>query len=738
MKPLSSANMNVSQSDRALALSVLSLGWTTLVVQTVLLRSFLSVFYGNELIIGIVLASWLVLTGTGAVLRHRTREISSAILVVLQLLMALLPIVTVLLLSFLKMTLFPPGTMVGIAESLYGSLILLAPFCLISGFLFASYASIVSGRGGMAMIPWVYGLEAVGSAVGGILFTLLGVRYLTTNQILSALAFINLGTCFFLAVRSGWKILALSPVAAVLLLTFLPLITDLDALTKQWLFAGQQIVDFKDTPYGNVTVTRQGEQLNFFENSVLLFSTNDVASNEEGVHFAVAQRPRARHVLLISGGISGMTDEILKYPVESVDYVEINPWLIDMGKSLGGVGWQRRVNVVIEDPRRYVRETGKRYDVVLMNVPDPGTAQINRYYTREFLEELSRVLSDGAVVALSVLPSTEYLGNEGRQVSSIIYSTLSSAFAHVLVLPGMRNHFLASGGPLRPDITKVVDSLAIQNTYVNRYYLDDQATEERGAKIVASLDRNAIINHDFVPAAYYRQVRYWLSYFSFDPWVPGLVCGAVLIVLLIRMKAVNFCMFVGGAAGSSLEVVLLLAFQILYGSLYFATGMVITAFMAGLAVGSLAQWRFAARRPVNGFLGVQVAVGLYAFALPLILGLLRSSNSGDAIVYPAFILLTAGIGCLVGMEFALASRLLGDDPAAIAGRIYGVDLLGAAAGALMVSVFVLPLLGITWVCVLVGCMSIVGVGVMAAHQGSGSSFRPGVKGANGFDVQIGA
>ncbi len=117
---------------------------------------------------------------------------------------------------------------------------------------------------------------------------------------------------------------------------------------------------------------------------------------------------------------------------------------------------------------------------MLINVPDPGTAQINRYYTQEFFDEMKSALRDSGVVSLSVLPTTEYLGHEGRQVSSIIYATLASDFANVLVLPGMKNHFLASDGPLRGDVARMVDSLGLKTTYVNPFYVDDRSTR-RGA-----------------------------------------------------------------------------------------------------------------------------------------------------------------------------------------------------------------------------------------------------------------
>jgi spermidine synthase len=709
MKLWSSASMMFPRSEHPLALSVLTLGATTIVTQTVLLRTFLSVFNGNELVIGIVLASWLVLTGSGSALGLWKRTVSLPALIFLQIALGLLPLATVLCLSLLKSLLFPPGTMLGIVESMYGSLVLLAPFCLVSGFLFTAYVGLLSrSGGGISRVPWTYGVEAAGSMIGGVLFTVVAIQFLTTGQTLIIVAVINLGVAFLVAWDHGARFLSLLPVVLVLFLTLLGVYADPDAVAKQWLFAGQNVVAYKDTPYGNITVTGQREQLNFFENSLLLFSTGDAASNEEAVHFAMVQRPAAKRVLLISGGISGMIDEILKYGVERVDYLEINPWLIDMGRELAGFKEKGRVHVIVGDARRYLHGVVAPYDVVMINLPDPGTAQINRYYTREFFLELKSVMSADAVVSLSILPSTEYLGHEGRQVSSVIYNTLRSVFADILVIPGMKNHFLASDGPLRYDIARAVDSLGIHTAYVNKFYLDDRLMEDRGKEIVAALDRNAIINRDFTPAAYYRQVQYWLSYFAFDPWVPAVVCMVLIGVLLVRMKAVSFCMFVGGAAGASLEVVLLLAFQILYGSLYLATGMIITAFMAGLAVGSLVRWRFVDRKPVASFAVVQVKVGLYALLLPVFLGILRDSNPGDVVIYPIFLLMTGWIGALIGLEFSLASRLLDGVPSSVAGRLYSTDLLGSAAGALVVSAFLIPLLGITWVCVIIGCLSMGG------------------------------
>ena len=111
---------------------------------------------------------------------------------------------------------------------------------------------------------------------------------------------------------------------------------NLDLLTRRFLFPGQSIAFFRDTPYGNLTVTRQEEQISLFENGILLFSSNDIIAKEESVHFAMVQRQGPKDVLLIGGGISGAPAEVLKYGMARLDYAEKNPWILQIGRELVG------------------------------------------------------------------------------------------------------------------------------------------------------------------------------------------------------------------------------------------------------------------------------------------------------------------------------------------------------------------------------------------------------------------
>lgn len=682
--------------DKRYILAIAALGFTSIVTQTILLREFLSVFAGNELVIGIVLANWMVLTGAGAVLGKLAGKVKrpTHLLITLLLLNSLFPAATVFLMSYLRSLIFPAGTLIGVVESLYGSFILLMPYCLTSGFLFTLFAQMVSEQYQSNLIASVYSMEAWGSIVGGFLFNLVLVFVLTTFQALFFLTLLNLSICFLLTLKHATGAIRLIPLMTAGLVIAMMFLVNLDELSKGFLFKDQKLLYYRDTPYGNLTVTRQGNQNNFYENSALLFSTDDAVSNEEAVHYAMIQHPRPKQVLLISGGISGTIQEILKYDVDRIDYVEINPWLIDIGRHYTAALTNEKVHVFNDDARKFVRKTSRHYDVALINVPDPGTAQINRYYTVEFLQQLGAKLSEGAVVSFSLLPSVDYLGHEARQVSSIFYNTLRTRFKNVLVVPGMRNYYLASDAPLNINIAAMIGERGIKTSYVNQYYVDDQSLRQRSDSIVQNISAQTMLNRDFAPVAYYRQVLYWLSYFQFNPWIPGAILLFAFLVVAVRLNTVSFGLFTGGFAGASIEMLLLISFQIVYGYVYQVTGIIITLFMTGLAVGSFLGQKRSNRHQVTDFTGVQCAIGIYSLLFPPLLAALKQGIVNDFVIHAVFFILTFIIAAFVGFEFSIASRLRKGKSESVAAELYSIDLVGSAIGALIVSIFLLPLLGI--------------------------------------------
>jgi len=166
-----------------------------------------------------------------------------------------------------------------------------------------------------------------------------------------------------------------------------------------------------------------------------------------------------------------------------------------------------------------------------------------------------------------------------------------------------------------------------------------------------------------------------------------------------------------GLGTMTLEIVILIFFQIQLGSLYRQLGLLIAAFMAGMAAGgawgagamksgraaSAGGWRpppLALLAALQG--GLAVLALVLAWSLPF---LSSSSWAGRELALQAgYTVLLALVGGLGGAVFAGSAALwvqARPDAGAQGGVLYAADLLGATLGSLGISLVVLPVWGVT-------------------------------------------
>jgi spermidine synthase len=391
----------------------------------------------------------------------------------------------------------------------------------------------------------------------------------------------------------------------------------------------------------------------------------------------------------------------------------------------GGFG-DPRVSVHYADARFFVKRAKSRYDVVIVGVPDPTTAQLNRFYTAEFMEEAGRVLGDDGVIGLAVQSAENYIGPELAAYLSCLEETARSVFDAVVVLPGDPCHIVAtrSGTALTRDpreLSARVRERSLEVAFVRDYYLLDRLSGDRTALLDAALDgATARVNADLSPAAYYLSMVLWNRQFSGVPrlllaapelltvrgaLVASLVLAALLAAPALAARrgapgspAVVAAVTIVGATEMSLEITALLAFQSIYGYVYHQLALIVAAFMAGLALGGWLGTRAASRGAGAGaFTVLQLFITMVplalAFALVRMARLPPNALRAWAGLFP---LVVVGAALLAGLQFPLAARLVSrgrSDVGAVGGRLYGADLLGAAVGAIGTAVFLLPIMG---------------------------------------------
>jgi len=704
---------------RLLLLAVTALGVSSIFTQLVLMRELLGVLAGNEMIFGIILGNWLLLTGLGARLGRGASRLRRPIrvLTAAQILVAVLPIASVFLLRTLRNVVFVRGAMIGVVEAVACCFVLLLPYCLLTGYLLTLACEILAERRDAASIGQVYFLDVLGDILGGAAFTFLFVGLLDHFAALYIPALLNLALAVAVALKARQRIVAVAAGVVAAGGIALAATVDLDAVSRRIEYAGQEIVYRGDSPYGSLIVTASGGQYDFIANGRPLLSTDDVIHREQTVHYAMVQRPGARRVLLISGGVTGTTGEVLKYGVEAVDYAELDPLVLEVaGRFRPEALADPRIEVINTDGRRFVQTTDRRYDVVIADLPDPATFQLNRFYTAEFFGEVRRILRPGGVLCFTLGEYANYVDGRLADLLATARRTLAEQFANVLILPGGRVFFLASDGPLGSDIGDRIAAAGVETKHVRREYLIGMLTEGRLADLANAAARDAPVNRDFSPVLCYYHLRRWISRFTVRV---GILEGVLLLafgIYVVRLRPASMAIFTTGFAAAALEVVLLAGFQILYGSVYQHVGLIVTAFMAGLAVGAWVanRWRTWGRRAL---VTTEFMVAGYAVLLPFALSAVgRIAPEAGAWGEAAVALLTGALGVLVGLEFPLAARAEFDAVAPTASRLYAADLLGACAGAMLVSTLLIPLIGVVGVCLLVAGVNVITGGLLLVRK----------------------
>jgi len=699
----------VMDSDPSfLKISAFMLGSTSMIAQIILLREFMTIFNGNELVIGLVLSNWMILTGIGAYIGKRPlkRVNSASFTVIALLILTVLPFITTFFINFLRNKVFPIGEMINLFQIFFASFILLIPFCLVSGFLFTCISKSFSEVRNKNETGSVYGMESAGSIAGGLISGLIFMFVFSSVESLLVLAVINCLGIYLISRKKG--LLRLGRISVFLSITSLALLfIHPENRIRSYVYPNQKIKISKDSPYGNIVITRRENLWSVYNNNTLLFDSENFMMNEEAVHFVMLQHSQPANVLLMCGGLSGQIAEIRKYRPLSIDYVEDNRWLLAMMKdSLKKIITQETM-LYHSDPLRFIRNSRKKYDIVLFNPPGPSTLQNNRFYTLEFFTLIKEKLQPRAVFSFGLPSPVNYLNNEAVVLNSTIFSTLKSVFRNVIIIPGEKIYFLASDAPLSCNIAEAVQKCGIGNRYVNRFYFDDRLLTSRSETILSSLNPESEINRILKPVLYRQQLAFWLSYFNGKYWLLAIIPGIIGLLIFFTGSISSKIMFLTGFSATGMEILLLFGLEVFFGNIYLLTSFVIAGFMIGLSAGTFYGRLIIGYHEKEYLQANQMMLGIFAALAGILLFSTGVSNLPPAIVYTLYLAATALTGGFTGFQFTRASLSQTGSYAEISGNTYSYDLFGSALGALVMTLYLVPELGIVGSAVTLSLLNLV-------------------------------
>ncbi len=788
-----------SQPRPRVSLALLAVAWgaQAILAQSLLLREALVLMFGSEFAWGIVLFAWLLgvaiggLLGGGLSARRRPDVVLVATLVGLS---AATCIELWLFRSVRGWLDVPVGELLPLPTTALVALLFITPASALVGMAFPLACRLVPPANGQTSegvgpLGRIYALESIGSLIGGAAFSFWAVEHLAPIEAALGCGAITLAACAVLLFtttengRSGQGCsgnsnfantrfvpvcLSIGSVASLCTAVFAGDSLNRRLVECRWrtIAPGHALCAEAESRYQNLAIGSRLGQYTLFCDGKVTADFPDPYAYVPLAHLWMCQHPRPKRILVLGGGAEGLLAEILRHPIEHVDYIEpdprqvalLMPFLPEVDRLALA---DRRVTVHYKDARFFIKARRSLFDLVIASLPEPTSALHARFYTDEFYGEVRRAMTKDGVFCSTVAAAPGELTETSAQYVASVRATLRRSFPEVIVGWGDPAHLLAATRPglvsIDPEeLIRRYTERDVQSDLFNPRWFEgatDWFDPDKVRRRAAELNTVVFppISTDLRPTVYMQRLIMWerLMNGRDGGFIERLRCvrwnqlvatiGAICVIVVIggRIRggsragwasgAVMLSVGTTGFVTMALSIIWLFAFQNRYGYVYQRIGWIIALFMGGLVIGSwLVHWRSKRISPTTRpamylwrrLIAVDVLLAILALSVPFALPALAAMQSSEptlSVVEWIISILVAVTGVLGGASFALAggiqlavSRCVG----AAAGSIVSADHAGACVGALATGILLVPTFGTSAAAMLLVAVKLASVAVL--------------------------
>lgn len=627
-------------------------GFSAVIIQCVLIREFLAIFFGNELVLGIIFSVWLFFCGIGSLWGNKRgrwhSEIYTAVLTASA-------VVGILFIRYFPI-LFEPGAVIPTAAIAFLFIVAEAPVSFLTGYIFGTLSKVSSKR------HHIYGIENFGALLGAAV--LYGIILLgATNAVLLIAAIIPLSLINLLDKQDFSKRnLFITTLTFTLILLLSIILYKTDKKSASWKYAGE-VAEIQYTKEGEIAYMIYETDTTILLNNKMYKSTLNEPIAEQAVHIPAAQRKYAENVLVIFD--RGHYTELTKYPELNIDIIETLPEVASKQS-------------IITTPEKY--NPDKRYDLVFIGAPLPENTASSRFYTVSFFKRMNAIMSPEGVLTFTLPFNENYMPPNEQQLYNILRNTLNNVFPFVLVFPGDGfSTFMASNTSLI-----IPDSITIKTNYLSPFIIP--ALSEGRVEKANSPSQTTTVNKNTRPIALYFSLKSWMEVYGFSAalLICLLVVILVLAVFLLPKSRSVLSVATSGLATGVYSIAIMLLYQATYGSLYSEISLLLLALSLGFAAGSKLR-----RLPFS-----DSVIGIYFVLSFFILSIIPQPH------VLLFIICHFGIGFLSAGQFVTRKDTL-------PGILNTADLIGGVFGMALSSTLLIPIFGIVPVAIVIFIIKVI-------------------------------
>lgn len=672
-------------------------GAISIIGQVVLFRELINVFSGSELVLVFGLG-FLLFSSSLGVYSSKDSSITRA-----KILFALTAF------SFLVLFLFcaslrpffqtPRGLILPLFKQFASILFILFPFGFICGKLFGELSLLLVKEGSSP--SKAYAIDTLGAVTGGVVSFVLS--HLGVSQSYFVLVLIFLSVLPVIVVK---KIYSNIIRVFIIFVCLFGLSFFLDKIHFSVLkMEDGYLKEVRETPYGRLSISENEGQCAVFFNNSLLFESESVSA-EELVHLPLLCVENLKEILILGGVSEGVLKETLKHGAQKIDVVELDENNITLPRKYicddrYGCLLESSVHLHIMDGRRFLDRSAK-YDAILISNSGQGSISENRFFTEDFYNSCFERIKEGGVLAFRLIGAENYQSELLLNRNGSVIKPLFKIFGNVMIFPHSTTLVVAIKGKKveLKDIVKRFEERSIRAKLISPVYIKYLWENQRRKEFEKSItDRKFEQNSDFRPVAYfftllletardYPKTSFNLSVFNNLKTAFYLFCGFLVMTMLIGkwfsgIGKTEATVFVSGFSGMAIEISIIVYHQMKHGVLYKDIGIITSLFMAGLALGAL-------------YFPVKIP-GKYRVLYICFLILLTISQIFllDFKFTAKFVFIAIFCGGFIGGSlFKIAEALSEERRDLLLKKLYFVDLCGGSMGAILTSLFLIPLFGL--------------------------------------------
>lgn len=265
----------------------------------------------------------------------------------------------------------------------------------------------------------IFTFDYIGGLVGSLAFPLIlfpKLGFVTTSFLIGS---INIFVALLIILKYKKYIEKYNIIRTITIITFVVIIL--------FLLTGKEITDdienglYRDdviyseqTMYQKIVMTRHKDDIRLYLDGNIQFSSKDEYRYHEAlVHIPFSCTEKHERILILGGGDGLAVREILKYDdVKEIVLVDIDDQMIELCKNNELIKEvnenslsSEKLKIINEDAYLYVQNNQEKFDIIIIDLPDPNTESLNKLYTNVFYNYVKANLNEeGVAVVQSTSP----------------------------------------------------------------------------------------------------------------------------------------------------------------------------------------------------------------------------------------------------------------------------------------------------------------------------------------------